>query len=397
MKRIILIIVSFFAVISFPKALQMPVELESESATVMHFETKYIMYEKESNKKQIMASLTKIMTTYTALNLITNLDEQITITEEDLFNLDGYACIGLKVGDIVTYKDLLYGTMLKSGADASQALANHITNQKDFINQMNNNAKKLNLINTTFVDSYGRSDENVSTSNEIAMLLNEALKNDLFKEIFTSNNYTLTNGITIENKLKNTITNLGLNSNYIRGTKPGYTNNAGLLLASLSTINGIDYIIITCKTHKEHAQIFDTYKIIEYLKKGNYEERTLFKKGDTIKSIDVDNSSISEYVVTINEDVKKVLSDEEYKNIKYDYHITNIITPDNKIDDDLGYMNILINDEIIYTYNVTLNHKINEYKEGSKVIYILIVILIILAIIILCTNILSKNKIQKKR
>ena len=80
-----------------------------------------------------------------------------------------------------------------------------------------------------------------------------------------------------------------------------------------------------------------------------------------------------------------------------DYHITNIITPDNKIDDDLGYMNILINDEIIYTYNVTLNHKINEYKEGSKVIYILIVILIILAIIILCTNILSKNKIQKKR
>ena len=363
----------------------------------MHYETKYIMYEKESNKKQIMASLTKIMTTYTAINLISNVDEQITITEDDINDLNGYAIVGFKVGDLVTYKDLLYGTMIKSGADAAEALANHTLGNEEFINKMNDNAKELKLNNTSFKDSYGKSDENISTTNEIAILLNEALKNDLFKEIFTSNSYTLSNGIKIENNTKKTISTLRLNSNMVRGTKAGYTNNAGLLLATLSTINGNDYIIITSKATQEHDHIFDTYKILEYLKNNNYEERTLFKKGDTIKSIDVDNSSISEYVVTIDEDVKKVLSDTEYKNIKYDYHITNIITPENKVGDDLGYMNILINDEIIYTYNATLNHKIYEYKEQSKVIYILIVILIILFTIFLCTNKISRNKLQKKR
>ena len=59
-----------------------------------------------------IASLTKIMNVYTALNRVENLDEKITITSDDIYNLWGYIVAGLEAGDVVTYRDLLYATIL---------------------------------------------------------------------------------------------------------------------------------------------------------------------------------------------------------------------------------------------------------------------------------------------
>ena len=401
MKKILFMLLSFLFLPILTNALTLPVEITADSAIVANINEEEILYEKEPDKVQIMASLTKIMTAYTVINRVENLDETITITEADLYNLYGFTCAGLKVGDIVTYRDLLYGMMLVSGADASQALANHMAgSNEEFKKLMNEDAKKLGMNNSNFEDTYGRSDDNLSTAREMYILLKEALKNKTFKEIFTTTKYTMTNGLETQNYTKSQAEFHGLDTNMIKGNKSGYTPEAGLLLASITTINGEDYIIITCKSEINtwySTHILDTYKIYDYLSENNYEKRLLLEKGNVIKKIEVDNSTVSEYVVTVDKDITKILSDTEFEKITYDYHIANIITTDNKKGDTLGYIDILVGEEVVATYNVYLKDNIYKYQEQSKTMIVLMIVLVFLIIIILCTNIISNKKHKKKR
>lgn len=100
--------------------------------------------------------------------------------------------VGLRVNQTVTYEDLLYSTLLASGADAVRTLAITISgNENDFVTLMNKKAKDLNMNNTHFVNATGSDAKNhYSTVNDVAILVMEALKNETFKEIFTAKSYT---------------------------------------------------------------------------------------------------------------------------------------------------------------------------------------------------------------
>lgn len=113
-----------------------------------------VLYEVDSNKQTSIASLTKIATTITAIENIKNLDEQVTITKEIMNTVSWDASkAGLKVGDKVTYKDLLYAAMLPSGADATNSIAILSSGSIDnYVVKMNELAKKLKLENTHFVN-----------------------------------------------------------------------------------------------------------------------------------------------------------------------------------------------------------------------------------------------------
>ena len=131
MRKILSFLILFFAFITIPKALPLPTDVTADSVVVMDMDTGEILYEKNPDKQQILASLTKMMTAYTALDHIKNLDKKITITEED-FKFDPvFTLVGLEVGDQVSYRDLLYGMLLQSGAEAAQALANHTMGSVD--------------------------------------------------------------------------------------------------------------------------------------------------------------------------------------------------------------------------------------------------------------------------
>lgn len=396
MKKIIFAFLTFILIISYPKALPLPVDVTADSVVLLNLDKDEIIYTKNPDKPEILASLTKIMTAYTVITHVPNLDKVVTITSKDLENLYGFTCAGLKVGDKVTYKDLLYALILISGADAAQALANHTSgNAENFVKLMNEEAQKLGLRHTNFADSYGGDDNNISTAREMSRLLKIALQNETFKKVFSTNYYTLRNGLKVTNYTGAYATFHGLDPSLLTGNKSGYTPEAGLLLASTATINQTNYALMVCKSKINSyfsSHVLDTYKIYDYISNLKFTERTILKKGTTLKRVEVSNGTISEYVITVDRDIKTLLTDADYEKIKYDYHITNLITPDNKMGDNLGYVDILIDNEVIETYHVYLKDEIFSYQKESKIIIIIIIALIFFSIVLLCTNVINFDR-----
>ena len=155
-------------------------KLDSKIIEVYDVTDGKILYEVNSKKSSSIASLTKIATVITAIENIKNVDEKVTITKEILSTVSWDASVaGLKIGDVVTYKDLLYASMLPSGADATQSIAILSSGSVDnFVEKMNKLAEKIELKNTHFVNVTGLDvDGHYSTADDMRKLLVYALKN----------------------------------------------------------------------------------------------------------------------------------------------------------------------------------------------------------------------------
>ena len=270
MKKIILLIILFIPINIF--ALETP-ELNSNKFIIYDVTSKEVLNEFKAYENTSIASLTKIMTTITAIEKINNLEKSITITREMLNNIYWNASLaGLKVGDTLTYKDLLYASILPSGADATHALAYSLSGNIDnFLTEMNNLAKRIGLENTNFSNVIGLdSKNNYSTLYDIAKLLSYALENETFKEIYTTKNYTLSNNLEVKSTLLLFNKSMNLDISRIIGSKTGHTNNAGYCLSSLIKSNNHDIIIITggaSKINNNYYHLIDTINLIEYTDK----------------------------------------------------------------------------------------------------------------------------------
>lgn len=259
-------------------ALEYP-DINSKKAIIYDLTTDKILYEKNSNEQTNIASLTKIMTTITAIEKIEDLDEEVIITKEILDTVSKKASIaGLKKNDKVTYEDLLYASMLPSGADATNALAITLSGSIDnFVNDMNDKAKELGMKNTHFVNVTGLDEEgHYSTAKDISILLKYSLQNKLFKEIFTTREYKLSNKLVV----KSTITKYNtknINTTKILGSKTGFTKKAGLCLATLMEDEGHEIIVITINAKnnsKKNNHVKDNTKLIDFVEE-NYNYYTL--------------------------------------------------------------------------------------------------------------------------
>ncbi len=399
MRKILSFLVLFFAFITIPKALPLPTDVTADSVVVMDMDTGEILYEKNPDKQQILASLTKMMTAYTALDHIKNLDKKITITEED-FKFDPvFTLAGLEVGDQVSYRDLLYGMLLQSGAEAAQALANHTMGSVDeFVAEMNKNAKKLGLNHTHFSDTMGGEDDDVSTAREYAILMRECLKNKTFKTIFGTNHKTLTNGVVVHNYTQAYAQFHGLDPSLLTGNKTGYTSEAGLTIASTATINDIHYgtVLLKCSINEYLSQnVIDAYKVYDFLKTIKKSERTILKKDSIIKKIPVEDSTINNYIVILDQDVIEKLTDDEYSQVSVDYHLTDKLTPSNRKGDNIGYIDIKVGETIIDSYNFYLDENVYTYDQQSRIMILLIIILIFVIFVLFGTNLATIEKKHK--
>ena len=400
MKKLLYIFMLFILSISSVKAIELPVEITGKAAIVYNLDSDQIIYEKNPDEPIPLASLTKLMNAYTVINNVNNLDKKVTITDDDLYNLWGYTKAGLEVGDKVTYRDLLYAMILPSGADASQALAYNTSGSPEkFVELMNEEASELGLRNAHFADTYGGNDNNVATAREIFRFTKEALNDKDFNKIFKTTTKTLTNGLQVTNYTKSIATYHGYNSEYITGSKSGFTQAAGLNLVSTVVVNNTNYLIVVlkCDLNTYNTQhVVDTYKIIHHLQEQEFETRTIIKKGTKLKKIPVEESTISEYIAYAEEDIKLTLPVEEFDNIKIEYNITDKIVNTYKTGDNLGYIDIKLNDKVLHTHNIYLKDKIFTIKEVPRTIIVTIIILIFIIFIIFISNIFSKRKKKKK-
>ena len=358
-----------------------------------------VLYEVDSNKQTSIASLTKIGTTITAIENIKNLDEQVTITSNILSTVSSDASkAGLKVGDKVTYRDLLYASMLPSGADATNSIAILSSGSIDnFVAKMNELAKKLKLENTHFVNVTGLDkDGHYSSADDVRKLLNYALKNELFRQIYTTKEYTLSNGL----KVKSTVNDkYGKNNDVskIIGSKTGFTGNAGYCLSSLSNINGHEMLIIVLNAShigNNYYNIVDTVDLINFMNES-YKDETLVKKGQLIKKIPVTLSKIENFKILSTKNVKKYLpKDYDIKNLKIEYQGLNTLSFSNKKGEKIGSIKYYYEGKLIDKEDVILNKeiKMDIIKVLKKYYYI-----IIGAILIIAGLITYKIKTKKKK
>ena len=201
------------------------------------------------------ASMTKIMTVIVAIENLDDLDQEITLTNEmfeGLYEQDATQA-GFQPGEVVRAIDLLYGAMLPSGAECCNALADTIGGSEEgFVDLMNKKAEKLGMDGTHFCDTTGLHDpDHYSTVRDIAILLKYSLRNDTFREIIESARHSsgVTNihpdGITYYSTLFKNLSDTSVTGGEILGGKTGYTDEAGLCLASFAVIDGREYILVT--------------------------------------------------------------------------------------------------------------------------------------------------------
>lgn len=241
--------------------------VNSRIAVAFDRKTGDVIWGKNENNRTAMASTTKIMTAIIALensdlNSIVNISSKAACT--------GGSRLDLKKGDKIILHDLLYGLMLRSGNDAAVAIAEHIAgNVEDFAKMMNEKAKELQLENTHFVTPHGLDNENhYTTAVELAKLTDFALKNEKFKKIVSTKQYT----IKINNYSKainNTNELLGVIRG-VNGVKTGFTGNAGRCLVTSINRDNFEIIVVVLQADTKKDRGRDSVKIIEYIY-NNYE------------------------------------------------------------------------------------------------------------------------------
>lgn len=376
-------------------------DITSDNVILYNLDDKSIIYEENSDEKVQIASLTKIMTTLVAIENIDNLEEKVTITSDVFRGISEYSQAGLSVGDEVTYKDLLYGVMLPSGADSVNAIVmNGFDSNDAFVKLMNDKAEEIGLDDTKFDNAIGMdSDDNYSTASDVAKLLMCALDNEIFNTIFKTKTYTIPS---INLELNSTLVSYGgsLDTSNILGAKSGFTDGAGLCLASIANYNDINYleVVLGADTASRANAVRDSLEIYSYYAK-NYDYVDVIKKGQVLEKIDVKWGKVDDYSIKGNDDVSvylrnTVMSDD----LEYNYKGVEELTYKNKKGDKLGVVTVSYDGRELTSYDVYLNDDIEYYHPVIYTIMGLAIVLMIISIILIKKNKRkSKQKKRKKR
>lgn len=381
MKKIIiktLIILYIFLPIINIKAL----DIYSENAVLYNMNEDTILYEKNKEEKVKVASLTKIMTTIIALENINNIKEETIMPEEAFNGLDGYVLSGIRPNELITYEDLLYGTMLPSAADCANAVAIKVSGSVDsFVELMNKKAIELNMNNTHFSNPVGIDEDNYSTVNDIAILLKYALKNEEFKKIFTTKEYTTTNNIKLISTIIEKSEPYNINVSNILGSKTGFTDEAGNCLASISKLNGVNYLLVTTNANIDKSyHIMDAVNTYDYYS-NNYSYKKIIDESKLIKTIKIKDIINKEYNIYSNIDKYMYLENNiDTNNLIYEYEGLEEITKNTNQEDKIGTLNIKNNDDILYSFDIYINKEISffDIKKYALIIIIILIILLML-------------------
>ena len=348
-----------------------------------------ILYEKDSMQEVSIASLTKIVTTITAIENIEDLDEIVTYTSAmaSLVRWDA-SVAGLKIGDKITYKDLLYASILPSGADATTALALATTGSIDgFVEKMNEMANKIGMKQTHFVNVTGLDAEgHYSTANDILKLLKYSLQNEVFKEIYTTKTYTLSNNLFV----KSTIYAYRGNTDRILGSKTGFTMDAGRCISTYFQSNGHEMLLVTlgASSDSKTIHIMDALDLIDFLNK-NYHDQQLVEENRLVKEIPVLFGKVDTIFIMTGQQVSKFLPDDYDKSkVKIVYDGLEELSFHNQENEKLGTIFYYYDEELLSQEDIYLQDKIEMdiikllvfYKNAVFLVLVIFILFILVMV-----------------
>ncbi len=231
-------------------------ELSAKSALVYDLTDEVTVYEKNSQERLPMASITKIMTAIVALDHKLENDRYV-VPEEALV---GENVMGLSVGEVMSIEELLYGVFMYSGNDAAETLAINTMERSEFVSTMNKKAKAIGLTNTNFTNPTGLQGDGdqYTTAYDLLVLARYAVANypEIIKASSTAEHHLPETEDHYAYDLYNQ-TNLITSYPGVKGLKDGFTPEAGLCLVTYLDYEGHKMIGIILGSENRRQEMKD--------------------------------------------------------------------------------------------------------------------------------------------
>jgi len=250
-------------------------QLYAASAILLSQERGEVIFEKDADAIRYPASTTKILTVLLGIMFVEDLDQIVTVSETAMMIPEDSSTMYLHVGEEIPFIDVLYGTMLLSGNDGANVIAETVSGSIErFVALMNETVAAFGCTSTHFVNAHGYHDDNhYTTARDIAIIAREAMKYDLFREIAGTVTYQIrrTNkqrARTITTKSEYMLTGSEEKPNkyyyeYATGIKTGHHSMSGYCFVGSATKDNVSLISVVMFTGYR-ARWADTIKLMNY-------------------------------------------------------------------------------------------------------------------------------------
>ncbi len=332
-----------------------------------------ILYEKEADGKIYPASMTKIMTSIVAFDLLkkgeTSLDEKITISKKAWrLSQSGYSSMFIMLNDQVSVENLLKGIIIVSGNDACVALAEGLSGtEQDFVELMNEKAEEIGLENTNFNNSSGINDtNNYSTVRDILKMSRYMIQNypeyySYFKE--TSFTWDRTGGDPITQGNRNPLLYKDIG---VDGIKTGFLTVEKYSLASSLTTGERRIIAVASGFQTKNSRSRESMRLLNWgIRK--FDTIQVAKKDEIMSNLNVWLGKKSKVGVIPSEDVYLTIPKRKKKIIKAVFEYEGPIEAPIKKGDILGILNVYVSDELKKQINILAAEDIEKSNIFSRI------------------------------
>ncbi len=373
MKKIFTSILFLFVLFSYSNA-NSSFDIKARTVILQDYLSGKILYEKDADRIIFPASMTKIMTSIIAFDLLKKneltLDEKF-IVSENAWRLSeaGYSSMFIMIGDEISVENLLKGIIVSSGNDACIALAEGIAgSEEEFAILMNEKAYEIGMTNTNFTNSSGiNSPDNVSTVRDILLMSNYLIKNfPVYYEYFKEKEFTWdrTGGDPIKQGNRNPLLYKNIGAD---GIKTGYLAYEKYSLASSIKRKERRLIAVASGFKTKNDRSKQSLKLLTWgLTK--FETIKIAEKDKNFASIDVWQGKKKSIKAHVRNDIYKTIpkAKKKYLKVKIEYEGP-ISAPVNK-NDIIAKLNIFFKDEIIGSYDLFASESIKRQNIISRLL-----------------------------
>ena len=320
MKKFILVTFVLFVYVLPSHVSSSNFDIKAKTAILQDYLSGEILYEKEADLRIFPASMTKIMTTMIAFDLIKqgrlSLDEKFFVSENAWrLSQAGYSSMFIMVGDQISVENLLRGIIVSSGNDACIALAEGIAGTEDeFAIIMTAKANEIGMTNTNFANSSGiNHPDNLSTVRDILIMSNYLIKNyPSYYEYFKEKEFTWdrTGGDPIKQGNRNPLLYKNLGAD---GIKTGYLSYEKYSLASSINRNGRRLIAVGSGFESKNSRSRESTKMLTY-GLTNFDLVEISKNNEPFHKINVWLGKENSVYAYTKEDVFKTIKKAKKKN-----------------------------------------------------------------------------------
>ena len=349
-------------------------DIEARTAILQDYHSGKILFEKDADRKIFPASMTKIMTSIIAFDLLKkgdlSLDDKF-IVSENAWRLSqaGYSSMFIMVGDEISVENLLRGIIVSSGNDACIALAEGIAGtEEEFSIMMTEKAKEIGMENSNFTNSSGINDpDNLSTVRDIMIMSNYLITNyPEYYLYFQEKDFTWdrTGGDPIKQGNRNPLLYKNIGAD---GIKTGYLAYEKYSLASSIQKNGRRLIAVGSGFKTKNSRSKQSLKLLTY-GLTNYDTIEISKNNEIFSKLDVWHGTKNKVNVYTKKNIYETIPKAKKKYLKVKILYNGPINAPISKDDVIGKLKITYKDDLISEHDVYAYENIKRLNVFSRLI-----------------------------